>query len=61
MKQFYLALDLKGREPQWEEVTEGEFIRAEQAAGFIPKPGFLRATAGFGGNGVRGKIKERRT
>ena len=40
----------------WQETTEGQFAEAERKAGFNPKGGTGLATAGFGGNGIQGRI-----
>lgn len=41
--------------PVWQEVTEEDFVRAEQGAGFLPKPGCGPvATGGFSAGGQQG-------
>lgn len=41
----------------WREVDVDEFVRAEKAAGFVGgRPG-RPCTAGFEGNGVRGRVR----
>lgn len=42
----------------YQEVTQEQFIRAEEGAGFHPKKGCGPvATAGFSGNSISGKIE----
>lgn len=42
-------------DPIWQEVTEQEFVNAERAAGFYPKPGCGPvATGSFSAGGQRG-------
>lgn len=48
-------LDRDGENPLWLEVTEADFVKAERAAGFRPKPGCGPvATASWSSGGRRG-------
>ena len=43
---------------EYTEVTEKEFVRAEGAAGFHPKPGLVPvATGGFSSGNISGKVE----
>jgi len=55
MPKYFLKAD---EQEDFQEVTEEQFIAAEQAAGFRSKLGpKTAATAGFYGNGICGKVK----
>ena len=61
-KKYYLRLSSYSHpelDSEWKEVTQAEFVKAERAAGFHPKPGCGPvATGGFGGSdGIEGKIR----
>lgn len=51
---YFLAPSTK--DPLWQEVTQEEFVNAERAAGFRPKPGCGPvATAGFAAGSIKGR------
>jgi len=55
IKRYYLKA---GWQKEYEEVTEVQYIEAERAAGFFPKPGCGPiATGGFSRGSVSGKVE----
>lgn len=66
MDQYFLSCTLAGEVIE-REVSVEEFCKAERAAGFRPKlwsgdPAYMTtpATAGFGGDGIRGRVEYRK-
>jgi hypothetical protein len=54
-ERYYLKAD---HQTEWQEVTQEQFVNAEQAAGFRPKDGCGPvATGGFTGRGMRGRVE----